>query len=551
MTLESVDKNYSFVPGILYNPSRIDSTHPVGIRFMILALLVDGFGQTVKSEQGLICLIFGNAAEAPKQQMAGGTRKLVSTDGSMMYEDLLLSGFFGSKVTMTAECRQDESAILTIPNQLRVFEPVSSNVDVPMDDCPAGWFPVVSERILNWVRICAPCNPGFFSPAINSQCYACPQAATSDKAAFGIQPQIKDGHYIGGCFCEAGQYVDYDSYTNVPDDAKAMKCVDCEDGELCGGKSYPVPKVESWFYKSGGSVYECVFEGACNGFTETFGPESECFDTGSSCYARNPVSVAAMSRNNTAMANYFAVIASHTTNTRRISVVDWDAVTNMLCTEGYKGVLCAVCWDDWQLTDAGCQECGGSAMKVLMTWLGLIIAVLFIVPIVLFVIKRYFDGKRTEAKAEEAEAEAAAAEAQAEAEAEQQAKTTGRSNRRTDSQGAALIGAAQNYQMNADLQAANGDNNPSEDEGDEEDEEQREREREEISDSDDEFLDDEFAEELEGTAETEQDGDVEEGNIDAVTETVSSQLKGIMSHFQVYSPLHLVATKTAHDLCVY
>lgn len=500
VTLSQTQADYKFSPGLLINPKTKS-------RLQVDATFKDSFDQTVATCGALVCLLSGKASGAPCklvggvlqcEQMVSGTRKLVSEAGMMHYEDLQLTGFFGGSTNLNVECSLDASAVTTLKASQRLYtSPPGSSVPVLTDDCPRGWFPVISKRIQDWVRICAPCNPGFFSPEINSECYACPQKATSDEGAFGIR----------GCYCEAGQYLDYNTHSGDPEDAKTMSCVECEDGEQCGGKTYPVPKSQNWFSSPENTVYECPFEDVCNGFTDTFGNMTNYMELKA---AEEAASVSNDARRSWARRD--SALPSRNSN--------WDTVSDMQCAEGHKGVLCAVCWDDWQLTDTGCQECGGSASKVLLTWLGLIIAVILILPIAILGIKKIIDSRRAEEEA-------------AKAETEEKEPRAGLGKQQTDSQGAALVGAVQNFQMNQDLQGAvdAGDNEQSEDDEDEEEDDEDEEEM----DSDDEFMDDELNDELEDTAETEQDEGVQEGNVDKLMDSVAGQLQVLISHFQVMS----------------
>ena len=64
-----------------------------------------------------------------------------------------------------------------------------------------------------------------------------------------------------------------------------------------------------------------------------------------------------------------------------------------VCKEGYQAVACAVCMDDYHMTDTGCTKCGGGGS--LLPLIGLALAFLLFIGF-LYAVKKYLAGRKEE-----------------------------------------------------------------------------------------------------------------------------------------------------------
>ena len=459
-----------------------------------------------------------NKPDCIRAPTLAGVLDSTTSFGKNQYKAIEFRSYFDSALNLRIECAH-RWPLQAIPYEMRNWgdisvRPVMAYNQIMARDCPKGWQPIASatQALYSqkmYVQACKPCPAGTFSPAMNAACLNCPPGTKSYKGAVGIQ----------ACFCPAQKYLPYKDYNGEPDQ---LRCEKCPSGGICDGFGYPVPDEDHWFYESGSSIHECPFGDTCKGFEDSYSDASSdmCSGSQSTCIL-------------TTRDKYAKLVEKVRTLEER---------ANYQCQEGYSGVLCAVCVDDWQLTKTGCQECGGSPSKVLATWIGLILLALIVGSAGIYAVKKYVEstsdanGNQTSKAGQQ--------------ECSIQDRHAGKQGLGQHSQGAMVINTLHTYQLNQDLQQAsdlqqhsNRSNSYSGAESGVDEETDASSGNTEESDDIDE--DDIVGEELEEGAETEQE-DIEADGEDPF-EQLSGQFKILTAHLQV---IHLVSIRSLRRLCI-
>lgn len=394
-TLVQQNTNFMYSAGQLENPDYPTPLTSAGVttfapdKLKLVNTLLDGFSQTVRTADEAKCDFSATLPGATNRftlkplSIAAGTTKVTLSQGQNLNANLRLEGYLKplGKVNnamtwekraavVATDCNEDLRKYRTIPcvpgGACEATLSQSVVLNVSAGDCPEGYYPIFSQSVgkmsscpgltvatsdyCSVVQMCAPCNPGFFSSELNTQCVNCPNGATSAKGSFGIRQ----------CACPAKKYIEFYKYSKnamIPpvdrSKSKNMQCLDCPKGGECSVRVdkpgvgqvelsvYPYPQSGNWKPSQDMYKQDIVYKGIPMRVEVDLGPKPlyECpFDSCPGGFEGN-------------------------------------------CSSGYAGIVCGVCAAEYELTINGCLQCQGVENYIIL----LIFAVVFI-PIVVVAI---------------------------------------------------------------------------------------------------------------------------------------------------------------------
>lgn len=339
-------------------------------KLRLLTVFKDGFGQTVASADDAICYITasidGNQAGTTIKNrftndalsVGSGTTKIILSQGESMNSNLRLQAYlaplgvnanhrhlFEKKATnVTLDCTE-KIVFNSISENERIFTDSTVQTSVVPSDCPTGYVPLYSRDTnqrscpgmavdpgyCDVVQLCAPCNPGFFSAELNTQCQICPAGSVSSEASFGIN----------GCNCPSAKYIEYWKYSSSPyippanpAMSKDLSCLPCTTGGTCTQidangalvSTYPYPLPGYW-QPQDNIIYQSVtWKGQTIQTPIDNGPKAIYDCPFGSC-------LGGLEPN---------------------------------CSAGYHGHVCGICDSGHELTVNGCRECNGAGSYVIL-----------------------------------------------------------------------------------------------------------------------------------------------------------------------------------------